>query len=99
MVEDRKSAKEDDLMDKPIQGSKMWEALKRTLDVFGPTMKGATIAELERNGLALEGDPNEYTLTQLGEKFQVIFGKDGTEVIIEQVARNLHARNSHHDAR
>lgn len=85
----------DDVRSRPIKGSRLWDALNRTLDVFGPAMKGATIAELERNGLELERDSREYTLDQLSEKLRVIFGKDGTEVVIEQVAKNLFAHNSH----
>lgn len=95
MSEDRKSLENDASGRKSIPSNELWEALRKTLDVFGPSLKDATLLELEKNGL--DFDPEslpQYSLEDLKEKLIVIFGKDGTEVIMEQLGKNLATRES-----
>jgi hypothetical protein len=52
-------------------------------------MKEATLLELQKNGIDLERDSREHSLADLGEKLSSIFGKDGTDVILEQIGKKL----------
>ncbi|HEX2014169.1 MAG TPA: hypothetical protein VLA68_02975 [Nitrososphaera sp.] len=80
-----------DFRKRPISTEKLWEALGKTLDVFGPALKEATILELEKNGFDFgrDGSTRSYTLDELGQKLSIIFGQDGTEVILDQLAKKL----------
>ncbi|MGI0025218.1 MAG: hypothetical protein ACREA4_08750 [Nitrososphaera sp.] len=78
---------------KPIPSNRLWKALATTLDVFGPAMKEATILELQKNGLDLEKDPGEHSLQDIEEKLSLIFGEDGTNVILDQMTKKLEARH------
>ena len=80
---------DDDYRRKLISSSKLWDALTTTLDVFGPSMKKATILELQKNGLDLEKDTREYSLADIKEKLSLIFGEDGTNVILAQITKKL----------
>lgn len=80
----------EDFKSKPIAASKLLDALNETLDVFGPFLKDATLLELKKGGFDLEsGTIEEYTLSDLSRRLGYIFGKDGTEVIIDQIAKRL----------
>jgi hypothetical protein len=92
MIGDRKSLENDDFRRKPIPGNKLWEALMATLEVFGPSMKEATISELEKDGLDLKMSSQEHTLAEIGEKLSSIFGADGTDVILDQIAKKLRSQ-------
>ena len=83
------SLKNQDYRNMPIPADRLWKALRATLDVFGPSMKEATILELQKNGLDPEKNDQQHTLAEIGEKLSSIFGADGTEVILEQIARQL----------
>ena len=83
----------DDSKRKPIPSNKLWEALATTLDVFGPSMKEATILELQKNGLDLERDPGAHSLADIEEKLSLIFGEDGTNVILDQITKKLEAQH------
>ncbi|MGH9876399.1 MAG: hypothetical protein ACRD5H_02075 [Nitrososphaerales archaeon] len=86
----------DEISKKPIPKNELWEALNKTLDVFGPSLKEATITELEKNGIELASGTasKEYTLQELKDKLKIIFGDDGTEVILEQLVKHLASRKS-----
>jgi len=95
MSEDRKSLENDASGRKSVPSNELWEALRKTLDVFGPSLKEATLSELQNSGL--DFDPArlpQFTLDDLKEKLIVIFGEDGTEVIMAQLAKNLATRES-----
>jgi hypothetical protein len=79
----------------PIPADRLWKALRATLDVFGPSMKEATILELQKNGLDPEKNDQQHTLAEIGEKLSSIFGADGTEVILEQIAKQLRVQDQH----
>jgi hypothetical protein len=79
----------DDFRTTPIPSKRLWEALTGTLEIFGPSMKEATLLELQKNGIDLERDSREHSLADLGEKLSSIFGKDGTDVILEQIGKKL----------
>ena len=83
------SEESNDFRKKPIPSGRFWEALKATLEIFGPAMKEATILELQKNGIDPENKAQEHTLAELGDKLSSIFGVDGTEVIIDQIAKRL----------
>jgi hypothetical protein len=85
----RKSLSDDDFRLKPFPGKTLWRALDATLDIFGSSMKEATISELQKEGLDLQADDKQHTLAEIGEKLSSIFGQDGTEVIVEQIAKKL----------
>ena len=91
MSKESKSFGNDDFRKKPIPNGRLWQALNTTLDVFGPSMKGATIAELQKSGLDPDDSSSgqEHTLDEIGDKLSSIFGTDGTEVIIDQIAKRL----------
>lgn len=94
---ERKGMRNDDFRTKPIPGDRLWNALNQTLDVLGPSLKEATISELEKNGLDLraEAGKQSHTLAELKDKLVMIFGEDGSDVLLEQVAKKL--ANSHTD--
>ena len=52
-------------------------------------MKEATILELQKNGLDLEKDTREHSLADIEEKLSLIFGEDGTNVILAQITKKL----------
>ncbi len=89
MSEGRKSLENNDSRKEPISSIKLWEALTAALDVFGPSMKEATLSELQKTGLDLEHSEENHTIADIGEKLSSIFGPDGTEVILEQIAKRL----------
>jgi hypothetical protein len=89
MSNEPKSTNNDDIRKKPIAADKLWEALRATLDIFGPSMKEATILELQKSGLEPDAVGREFTLAEVRDRLRSIFGTDGTDVIIEQVARRL----------
>ncbi len=91
MDEERKSPENDDYRKQPIPSAKLWEALKATLDVFGPAMKEATLSELQKGGLDPAEGIKELTIAESGERLASIFGKDGTEVILLQLSKRLDA--------
>ena len=72
-----------------IPSERLWKALTETLEIFGDSMKDATIVELQKQGIDLERDGQDRSLADIGEKLSSIFGKDGTEVIIEQIGKKL----------
>jgi hypothetical protein len=88
---ERKGNRNDDFRTKPIPGDKLWNALNQTLDVLGQSLKKATILELEKNGLDFraEAGKQSHTLSELKGKLVMIFGDDGSDVILEQVAKKL----------
>jgi hypothetical protein len=88
---ERKGMRNDDFRTKLIPGDRLWDALDQTLDVLGPSLKKATILELEKNGLDLKAEAGKqsHTLAELRDKLVMIFGDDGSEVILEQVAKKL----------
>lgn len=73
----------------PIPSNRLWKALAETLEICGASMKDATITELQKQGIDLERDGQDRSLADIGEKLSTIFGKDGTEVIIEQIGKKL----------
>ncbi len=81
----------DDFRTKPIPGDRLWDALNQTLDVLGPSLKKAAILELEKNGLDFKAEAGKksHTLAELKDKLVMIFGDDGSDVILEQVAKKL----------
>ena len=90
MSKESKSLENDDFRKRPIPSGRLWQAVKMTLDVFGPAMKDATIAELQKSGLDPDNDDQKQrTLDEIGEKLSSIFGTDGTEVILNQIAKRL----------
>ena len=89
MVRERKTLENEDIRSTLIPSDRLWKALITTLDVFGPSMKDATILELQKNGLDPEKDDQQHTLAEIGEKLSSIFGADGTDVILDQIARQL----------
>lgn len=89
-----KSLENDDIRKKPFPPAKLWAALNATLDVFGPSMKEATISELHKSGLDPDRQDREYTLAEVGEKLHSIFGIDGTEVILDQIAKRLKSQDN-----
>ena len=89
MSKERKSLENEDFRSTPIPGERLWKALITTLDVFGPSMKDATILELQKNGLDPEKNDQQHTLAEVGEKLSSIFGADGTDVILDQIERQL----------
>ena len=91
MGEERKSLENDNYGNQPIPSAELWEALKATLDVFGPAMKEATLSELQKGGLDPAESGKELTLAEISERLSSIFGKDGTEVIMLQLSRRLKA--------
>lgn len=91
MSGERKGLENDAFRRKPIASGMLWEALKATLDILGPSMKDATISELQKSGVDPEGIEREYTLEEIGAKLSTIFGKDGTEVILVQLTKRLRA--------
>jgi hypothetical protein len=93
---ERKDMRNDDFRTKPIPGDRLWVALNQTLDVLGPSLKEATISELEKNGLDLraEAGKQSHTLNELKEKLVMIFGDDGSDVLLEQVAKKLTSSQS-----
>ncbi|HEY8140421.1 MAG TPA: hypothetical protein VIE86_05000 [Nitrososphaera sp.] len=88
---ERKDIRNDDFRTKPILGDRLWDALNQTLDVLGPSLKKATIIELEKNGLDFKAEAGKqsHTLAELKDKLVMIFGDDGSDVILEQVAKKL----------
>jgi hypothetical protein len=87
---ERKDMRNDDFRTRPIPGDRLWDALNQTLDVLGPSLKKATIIELEKNGLDLKAEAGKsHTLAELKDKLVMIFGDDGSDVILEQVAKKL----------
>jgi hypothetical protein len=97
MSVERKGMSNDDFRTRPIPGGRLWDALDQTLDVLGPSLKKAAISELEKNGLDLkaEGGKQSHTLAELKDKLVMIFGDDGSDVIVEQVAKKLAGYKSH----
>ncbi len=96
MSVERKGMPNDDFRTKPIPGDRLWDALDQTLDVLGPSLKSATILELEKNGLDLKAEAGKqsHTLAELKNKLVMIFGDDGSDVILEQVAKKLASSKS-----
>ena len=94
MSEGSKSLDDDQFMERPVPSRVLWEALVMTLEVFGPSMKEATLLELKNSGLDLENDNRDHSLADLGEKLSSIFGKDGTDVILEQIGKKLKHRST-----
>lgn len=88
---ERKDIRNDDFRTKPIPGDRLWDALNQALEVLGPPLKKATILELEKNGLDLKAEAGKqsHTLAELKDKLVMIFGDDGSDVILEQVAKKL----------
>lgn len=91
MSTDENGMRNDDFRSRPIPGDRLWDALDQTLEVLGPSLKKATILELEKNGLDLRtgGGKQSHTLAELKDKLVMIFGDDGSDVILEQVAKKL----------
>jgi hypothetical protein len=81
----------DEFRTKPIPGDELWNALNQTLEVLGPSLKKATILELEKSGLDFKAEAGKqsHTLSELKDKLVMIFGDDGSDVILEQVAKKL----------
>lgn len=94
MSDERRSVKNNNIRTTPIPSGRLWEALTTTLEVFGPSLKDATIMELQKSGIDPQNDSHEYTLAELGDKLSSIFGVDGTEVILDQIARKLRSQNN-----
>ena len=94
MSRERKTLENEDSRSMLIPSDRLWKALITTLDVFGPSMKDATILELQKNGLDPEKDDEQHTLAEVGEKLSSIFGADGTDVILDQIARQLKSQES-----
>ena len=89
MSSEKRSPVGDDFRKIAFPSKRLWEALTGTLEIFGPSMKEATLLELQKNGIDLERDDREHSLADLGEKLSAIFGKDGTDVILEQIGKKL----------
>ena len=94
MSRERKTLEKEDSRSMPIPNDRLWKALITTLDVFGPSMKYATILELQKNGLDPEKADEQHTLAEVGEKLSSIFGADGTDVILDQIERQLKSQAS-----
>jgi hypothetical protein len=93
MSSERGSPESDDFRNVLIPSKRLLEALTGTLEVFGPSMKEATLLELQKSGIDLERDAREHSLADLGDKLSSIFGKDGTDVILEQIGKRLNSQH------
>ena len=73
--------------DKPIRGDVLRDAL-RQFDSLGTSMKELLIQDIEAQGIVLD-DKHYYALRDIAKRFDELFSKDVTPLLIERIKRIL----------
>lgn len=77
----------EDSEDKPIRGDVLRDAL-RCFDSLGTSMRELLIQDIEEQGILLD-DKHYYALRDIAKRFDELFSKDVTPLLIERIKRIL----------
>ena len=69
--------------DKPIRGDVLKNALKQ-FDYLGISVRDMVIEDIENQGIVLD-DKHYYSLKDIEKRFDELFGKDVTPLLIERI--------------
>jgi len=72
-----------------VSGLRLKEAFDSLSKVLGRSIVDLLVYDLERQGIALGGKDEYYTLDQIRQVFEGTFGDDGTSLLMEKLRKEL----------
>jgi len=75
--------------DLPVQGKRIDRALRHSLKELGESALTGIIFDLEGQGIRLSDEASYYSLKDVESKLRVIFGEDGTALLMERIREYL----------
>jgi hypothetical protein len=75
-----------------IPATELKTAILYSLEVLGPNMVRATIEELARNGIDLDSKSASYSLNEVRERLEMLFGEAST-MMVDRIKEQLKFEN------
>jgi hypothetical protein len=72
-----------------ISGSLLKDALEESLSMLGQESAHSVLEYLARSGITLDGENSEYSIDQLRERFNRLFGEDAAELFMDLLRKAL----------
>jgi hypothetical protein len=72
-----------------ISGSLLKDALEESLSMLGQESAQSVLEYLARSGITLDGENSEYSIDQLRERFNRLFGEDAAELFMDLLRKAL----------
>lgn len=72
----------------PISATELKRAIEYSLDILGSGLARATTEELAKNGIDLDSKSASYSLSEVREKLEMLFG-EATTLMIERIKTQL----------
>jgi hypothetical protein len=73
----------------PIAALELKQALSKLKDLLGATITQNLITKLENMGIELSNDKEAYSLHEIREALDIIFGIDASEILMQRIAKDL----------
>jgi len=72
-----------------ISGSLLKDALEESLSLLGQESAQSVLEYLARSGITLDSENSEYSIDQLRERFNRLFGEDAAELFMDLLRKAL----------
>jgi hypothetical protein len=72
-----------------ISGSLLKDTLEKSLSVLGQESAQSVLEYLAHSGITLDCKDNEYSIDQLHERFNKLFGEDAAELFVDLLRKAL----------